>query len=135
MNRNDYAHELLDLLSAPHDDANAWALVSWMQAEGGNATWNPLNTTRDAPGATDYNSVHVKNYPDSKTGLLATSLTIKQPNFEHILGALKDPQGTAKRVLRAVEVSEWGTGGLALMVLPYVKASYWKFARHTIAGS
>ena len=134
MNRNDYAHELLDSLRCKHTDANAWALIAWMQAEGGNALWNPLNTTLDVQGATDYNSVHVKNYPSANVGISATARTLSQSNFAHILDHLK--KGTnAKRTLRAVEHSDWGTGGLALRVLPFVKAHYQSFASHTIAGS
>ncbi len=134
MTRNQYFHQLADLLSVPHSDQNAFAWVSWAQAEGGNADFNPLNTTLDWPGATDYNSVHVKNYLTSADGLKATAQTLKQDNFAHILAHLKRGDN-AKRTLRAVEHSEWGTGGLALRCLPFVKANYLAFANHTIAGS
>ncbi len=134
MTRNTYFHELADLLAVPHTNQNAWAWVSWAVAEGGNALWNPLNTTLDAPGATDYNSVHVKNYPSASVGQQAIAATLRQQNFAHILGHLK--AGTnARRTLRAVEVSQWGTGGLAVRVLPFVKADYNTYANHTIAGS
>src|SRR4051812_17585494 len=39
-------------------------LEAWHRAEGGTAAFNWLNTTQGAAGATDYNSVGVKNYPD-----------------------------------------------------------------------
>ena len=132
--RNRYAHDLLDALGATHNDQNAWALISWMQAEGGNALWNPLNTTRDAPGAWDYNWVHVKNYPTYETGIAATVATLRQQNFITIKNRLISG-ARARRTLRAVENSDWGTGGLALAVLPFVKSDYWKYANYEVAGS
>lgn len=132
MDRNDYAHQLIDVLGAKHGDHNANALISWMQAEGGSAWWNPLNTTMPAPGAWDYNWAHVKNYPKLDTGLDATVKTLRQQNFAEILAHLKAAD-KAKLTLQAVERSDWGTGGLALQVLPYVQKDYWRFAHHHVA--
>ncbi len=134
MTRNDYFHRLADELHVPHTPQNAYAWVSWAQAEGGNAAFNPLNTTLEWPGATDYNSVHVKNYLTSDDGIKATAQTLKQQNFAHILNRLKT-SAAPRLTLRAVEHSEWGTGGLALKCLPSVKANYNEYAQHTIAGS
>lgn len=138
MDRNTWAHDFLDGLGASHTENNANALISWMQAEGGTAQWNPLNTTQEAPGAWNYNSVGVKNYPDYGTGMDATLKTIKQtdPAFGYtvIVSRLKGSV-RPRRTLRAVEKSQWGTGGLALAVLPYVKKDYWKYAGHLISGS
>lgn len=132
MDRNDYMHQLIDALKAKHGDHNANALVSWAAAEGGNAWWNPLNTTLYMVGSWDYNWAHVKNYGTFSVGLSATAKTLQQANFAQILAHLKagDP---AKQTLEAVEQSDWGTGGLALQVLPYVQKDYWRFAQHHVA--
>lgn len=134
MTRNDYFHQLIDILGAKHGDHNANALVAWAQAEGGSAWWNPLNTTRYESGSWDYNWAHVKNYPTLRVGLQATASTLEQVNFAAIFGHLKTGS-PAKQTLTAVENSDWGTGGLALQVLPYVQQDYWKFAQHAIAPS
>ena len=138
MDRNDWAHEFLNRLSSPHTDKNAYALISWMQAEGGNALWNPLNTTQPMPGAWDYNWVHVKNYPDFETGMDATVKTILQTADWLGYGPIRDrlrKSARPRRTLRAVEQSVWGTGGLALDVLPYVQRDYRQYSSHLIAGS
>jgi len=137
MDRNDWAHYFIDKLGAVHGVNNARAIVSWIQAEGGTAHWNPLNTTQKEPGSWDYNSVGVQNYPDFDTGLAATVKTILQTDkdlgYYRIVGRLRRAERPA-RTLRAVEASQWGTGGLALEVLPYVKADYWKYAHIKIAS-
>ncbi len=138
MNRNDWLHAFYDALGVPHTTRNARAGVSWIHAEGGTARWNPLNTTQRMPGSWDYNNVGVQNYPDFETGLAATVKTIKQTDpdlgYTVILKRLR-ASARASRTLRAVEHSQWGTGGLALRVLPYVKADYWRYAGQLIAGS
>lgn len=109
-----------------------------MQAEGGNALWNPLNTTQRMTGSWDYNSVGVQNYVDFDSGFAATVKTIKQTNaafgYTAIVSRLRANARPA-RTLHAVERSSWGTGGLALKVLPFVKEDYWRYAGHLIAGS
>ena len=137
MNRNQWLHAFYDALAVPHTNRNAWAGVSWIQAEGGTARWNPLNTTQRMPGSWDYNSVGVQNYPDFETGLAATVKTIEQTNpalgYVAILTRLRRDARPAS-TLKAVEASQWGTGGLALKVLPYVRADYWKYASTLIAS-
>jgi hypothetical protein len=138
MDRNRWANRFVEEINAAHCDRNAWALISWIQAEGGTAQWNPLNTTQRMPGSWDYNWVGVQNYPDFETGMAATVKTILQTNpdfgYAPILSRLRRC-ARAGSTLRAVEKSSWGTGGLALKVLPYVKADYWRFASTLISGS
>lgn len=124
---NDYFHQLLDLLECPHTTHNARALCAWAGAEGGSAWFNLLNTTRYAPGSWDYNFAHVKSYPTLAAGLFATAATLRQTtppgDFSPILRCLRI-NAPAASTLRAVESSNWGTGGLALRVLPLVQADY-----------
>lgn len=138
VDRDTYFHALIDLLNAKHGTSNARALVSWAQAEGGNALWNPLNTTWRMPSSTLYNTVGVQNYASMDSGLRATALTLEQTDpdlgFDKVLAHLRR-NARAEQTLKAVANSSWGTGALALEVLPYVKANYWAFASHTIAGS
>lgn len=138
MNRNDWLHAFYDALSVPHTNRNAWAGVSWIQAEGGTALWNPLNTTQRMPGSWNYNSVGVQNYVSFEQGLEATVKTILQARtslgYYLILERLR-ASARPSSTLRAVEKSQWGTGGLALKVLPYVRSDYWKYAGTKISGS
>src|SRR4051812_28469417 len=76
-----WAVALLERLGFEATDANVRAIVSWEQAEGGHwqntATYNPLNTTQDAAGATSMNSVGVKAYTSWDQGLDATAQTLR----------------------------------------------------------
>ncbi len=131
--RGKWAEAFLDELGAPANRANLYALVAWIQAEGGEAKWNPLNTTHDAIGATDYNWVGVKNYPSFEVGLQATIETLEYGAERDLYGYRPIKRNLkrgrrAGKTLRAVEASTWGTGGLALRCLPWVKRS-WEFYR------
>lgn len=134
MTREQWAEAFLTGIRAPASKRNKLVIVSWIQAEGGTARWNPLNTTHDAPGATDYNSVGVKNYPTYAVGLQATIDTLNYGADRHRFGyriirhRLRSGAG-AIGTLRAIEKSEWGTGGLALACLPWVKAR-WSYYRN-----
>lgn len=110
------------------------ALVAWQTAEGTAAKFNPLATTKPKTGATNFNSVGVKNYPDLKTGVAATKETLEEhhgQNYEPIVQRLTD-NAPAKEILEAVADSAWGTGLLALSVLPYVKADFERYADQPI---
>lgn len=134
ISREHFAKLLLRKIGAPVTQRNLWALVSWMQAEGSEAKFNPLATTQDMPGATNFNSVGVKNYKSLEQGVEATAKTL---NY----GADRDLYGYkpirrrlrrnawAKWTLKSVEKSIWGTGGLALRCLPGVKR-HWDYYRN-----
>lgn len=100
----------------PKTAENQRALIAWARAEGTSASFNPLATTQGATGASNFNSVGVKNYPSYEVGLDATVKTLRNGRYENILAALR--RGTnAMEVGQAVEDSPWGTGGLVLRVL------------------
>lgn len=140
MTREEYAKRLLDEIGAPSSDRNLEVMLSWMQAEGGSAKWNPLNTTLDRRGATNYNSVGVKNYVSAGQGVEATAYTLnygadrKLYGYDRIRDALRR-NFRPRRTLRRVEASEWGTGGLAKRVLADVKRDYPTYANKEVAGS
>jgi len=134
MTREGFAEAVLEELGAPITKRNLWTLVSWMQAEGGSARWNPLNTTQEMPGATDYNWVGVKNYESFAQGVEATVKTLNYGADRDLYGYKPIRRRLKKNVwaywtLRAVEGSIWGTGGLALRCLPSVK-KHWDYYRN-----
>ncbi len=111
-----WALDLLGRLGMPKTRENVRVMVAWQLSEGTEAAFNPLATTRDHPGATDFNSVGVKNYPDYEAGMQESIEALRNGLYDHILAALA--QGNdANAVGRAIEDSRWGTGGLVLKVL------------------
>lgn len=104
----DWQSQILTDLHVPNTGNNQHNLTIWNHQEGGTARYNPFNTTLPMPGATDYNSVHVKNYPDWPTGKHANVQTINQQNMHAIKNALANdvPEYTFKV---AVNSSPWGT--------------------------
>lgn len=85
---------------------------AWAQAEGGTAQWNPLNTTEPMPGATDYNSVHVRNYPTPISGISATALTLALEPYRPLWLDLQHGGYTARQLVarNAHCFNTWGTG-------------------------
>jgi hypothetical protein len=136
--REQFAVRFLQAINAPVTDRNLWALVAWMQAEGSTAKFNPLATTQPMPGATNFNSVGVKNYVDLEQGVEATAKTLNYGADRDIYGYKPirrrlRKNAWARNTLQAVEDSIWGTGGLALRCLPGVKR-YWNVYRNMPIG-
>lgn len=97
---------------------NAVAFLSaWHACEGGTAAFNPLNTTQPAAGATNYNSVGVKNYPSEAVGLHATVQTLTNGFYPGLVRDLRSgtvsPAGIVNR--NAAELSKWGTSTACLV--------------------
>jgi hypothetical protein len=114
--RHLWTRDLLASLLVPGSLQNTLALIAQIQAEGGGALFNPLNTTLPMPGATDYNSVHVKNYLTYSQGVTATANTLRQSNMRLLLDALKKAD-SAKGYWVALAASPWGTvppGGMTI---------------------
>lgn len=114
--RTQWATDLLKRLGMPVTSENVRAMSAWAQAEGTSASFNPLATTQGASGASNFNSVGVKNYVSYEQGLEATVKTLTNGRYEPILTALR-AGNNAEAVGSAVEQSPWGTGGLVLKVL------------------
>lgn len=94
-------------------------LKAWRQAEGGKATNNPFNTTKNLPGDSDtnYNSVGVKNYPDKQSGLDATVATLKLDYYKDLVSKLMDDAVTADEIAASPDLKTWGTGDGVTRVL------------------
>ncbi len=110
-----FGRDLLQHMNFPVTDENLRALKAWAQAEGGEAKNNPFNTTQAWPGATDYNSVHVRNYADYSDGLAATLKTLQGP-YQNIRTALGKGD-SALAVAQAVVNSPWGTSKLIVEIV------------------
>ena len=71
-------------------------VVAWSLAETGHpsgsyqgASYNLLNTTQPASGATDFNSIGVKNYTSYSQGVNATAQTLENGYYTDLLAALR----------------------------------------------
>jgi len=113
--RVQFAQGLLQQLGVQPTQRATNNLVSWMQAEGGNAEYNPLNTTLNLglAGETNYNSSHVQNYPSLQAGELGEAETLK--GYPQIISALNSPPPVFDPT---VVDSEWGTKDLTPSVEP-----------------
>ena len=106
-----WAAKFLPAVGAPVSNHNLVVMVAWQSAEGTTASWNPLATTYDMPGATDFNSVGVKNYASLQDGIHAVVGTLENPShgYEAIVSDLQassDPMVTAG----AINASDWCHG-------------------------
>lgn len=110
VSRATYAQAILRGIGAPVNFNNVTAMLAWMQAEGGSARYNPLNTTQPAPGAAAYNSVGVRNYTSYQQGLSATLQTLRNGNYGGILAALR-AGSSPYNLAAAISHSPWGTSG------------------------
>jgi len=119
LTRVQFAKGLLSQLHQPQTPQAVNNLVAWMQAEGGDAEYNPLNTTLDlgVKGETNYNKVGVQNYPNETTGEYAEAYVL-QHNYPQIIGALNSSPAAFDST---VVTSHWGTKDLAPDVMPINK--------------
>lgn len=136
--RGQFARALLPKVGAEATTHNMRAMMAWMQAEGDAGRFNPLNTTHSMPGATNFNSVGVKNYKTFGDGVAATAKTLNYGADRGLYGYRPIRHALhanlpARRTLFAVERSQWGTGGLALLCLPLVSAHPNHFQHHLIS--
>ena len=107
---------ILKGIGAPITSNNMAYLYAWRQAEGGKALYNPFNTTQKASGASNYNSVGVKNYASPEQGVAATVKTMLNERYEHIISCLRNDKAPAETA-EALSKSRWGTGELAVEVI------------------
>jgi len=104
-----FAKSLLATIGAPQTSANIASIEAWARREGGGGANNPLNTTLGMPGATDFNSVGVKNYASMSVGIIATARTLLGGNYSDVVAALKSGGGLCGRSFGGL--STWSGGG------------------------
>lgn len=107
--------QLLGALGIPATADAIRFLDQWQSFEGGTAQNNPLNTTQAWAGATNYNSVGVKNYRTRADGIQATMTTLENGRYDAILQALRsgNPYTFAEPLAIATALRTWGTGTFA----------------------
>ena len=106
--RDEFAKEELIGAGLPPSTNNVQSLVVWMTSEDTMAEWNPQATTQPMPGATDFNSVGVKNYPDQAIGLQAFSTTLRNGDYGAIINCLERSAVPAE-TCSAITNSPWGS--------------------------
>jgi hypothetical protein len=106
-----WSRVLLEVIGAPVTNENVLFLRAWAACEGGDARYNPLNTTLRLPGSTSYNTAGVQHYADHIMGTAATALTIRLGYYEDIVRALRTPRLTRLQILQRSEgaIRKWGT--------------------------
>jgi hypothetical protein len=112
---DEFYKKVLKCLGAKPTKGNMSFMYAWRQSEGGKATFNPFNTTKNIPGATIYNSHKVKNYQSMEDGVRATCETIKLGYYSDILNGLKNDVGLYE-LSRMEGLKKWGTGQLLAKV-------------------
>ena len=118
-----WATDFLTKTGKPVTESNLKALTTWMKAEGkgwstslNRATYNPLNTTLDRPGAISFNAPGVKAYTSPEQGMEATIATLTGKSadargYTAIMNALTT--GTSSQdVLNAIDNSAWRSGSV-----------------------
>lgn len=89
LNRAEFSRQVLRTIGLTPTNNRVNFLLAWMSGENTAAAFNPLATTWPLPGATNFNSVGVKNYPSFEHGVYATAKTLLQPSYySHIREAL-----------------------------------------------
>jgi len=102
---------LLHAIHAKGRTPNRQLLDVWERAEGSKADNNPLDTTQPWPGATDYNSVGVKNYPSAAAGIAATAATLVNGHYNGLVADLRTSSKSAAQMIEdnRAEIQTWGT--------------------------
>lgn len=134
MRRNEFALNLLNDGGFPQSFNNNVALLAWMAAENTDAAFNPMATTEPDPRGTDFNTAHVKNYPDAAIGVQETLETLNNGLYGPILAALHDGSN-AEAVAQAVVRSPWGTGRVIIPLVEEVKGNFDDFANRLVGGT
>ena len=99
------------ILTGDITERSCW-LLAWAQLEGTDAAFNPLADELDQPGATDFNTAGVKNYPDLDTGIQAVVDTLTGHDadtrgYTRIVTVLMDPRTEFADFRSAVAASAW----------------------------
>lgn len=111
-----FSKDVLSRIGAPHTEQNLAVMQAWIKAEGTRAQFNPLATTRRAEGATNFNSVGVKNFVSYEQGVETTVGAITNGLYDHVIAALRRGND-AFAVADAIANSKWGSGSLVRQVL------------------
>jgi hypothetical protein len=106
--REDFVTALLAGLNLKDTKTRRLVFYAWMCAENTEAQYNPMATTHIMPGATDFNTTHVKDYLSMSQGVQATIATLLNGHYTKIVNLLK-LNAPAWTTGIAIEHSVWGT--------------------------
>jgi hypothetical protein len=130
-----WARALLTEIGAPDCAENRVLVIAWQAQESTEARFNPLATSHDMVGATDFNAVGVKNYRSVGQGLDATRETLEGGSssygYEEILSSLRacsDAEATAWFVNASAWCRGCTGGGYLTALLPVVRADLATYA-------
>lgn len=102
------------------------ALKAWMPYENTDACWNPLATTLYMLGTTDFNSAHVRNYPDAAMGAAGTATTLNFGSYAAIRQMLAR-QAFEETGLRSALTTWTGSGGYSSSLIRQWRTLFDKF--------
>jgi hypothetical protein len=111
-----FSKDVLARIGAPVTEQNMAVMQAWIKAEGTKAQFNPLATVRKAPGASNFNSVGVKNFVSYEQGVDTTVGAITNGLYDDVIAALRRGND-AYAVADAIAASPWGSGALVRKVL------------------
>ncbi|MEX1047532.1 MAG: hypothetical protein WD757_07760 [Actinomycetota bacterium] len=131
-----WASYLLHEMQAPACHDNLVAVVAWQVNEFTDAQWNPLATTYPMDGASDFNSVGVKNYISLEQGLDATRLTLVRGSSSYgygdVIRSLRRC-ADAMKTAEAIRASSWcygcTYGEYVTGLIPRIEADFTHYAR------
>jgi hypothetical protein len=136
LNRADFAQAIASALGAPTGEA-VIALVTDMTLEDTGAANNPMATEYPMPGATDWNSDGVKNYPTPAIGVTAIVKALENGLYDGILAAIRSG-ADATVICRNSEWNTWGGSDVyvsqLLDLLPQVRANYQAYGSTEVGG-
>jgi len=135
-----WALRFLQEVDAKNCAANRIAVVAWEVNEGTAAVFNPLATTYDMPGSTQFNSTGVRNYISMEQGLDASRLTIEHGWSTYGYGPIVERLrkcAPAMWTAKAIRASSWchGCSGgqyVTGLIIP-VRKSYASYAARDIS--
>ncbi len=110
---------LLRALRAKGNLANRQVLAAQARVEGGNARFNPCNTTEPWPSSWPYNSAGVQNYRTGTDGIRATAATFANGYYDGILHDFREGTKNAHEIVadNAPEWDKWGTGAAKMLAV------------------
>lgn len=132
---SEWAVEYLTFLAVPITADKVQALCAWHAKEGGSAQWNPLNTTEPAEGATDYNTVGVKNYPSMAAGIEATAATLCNGHYPNLLHLFEGQPAAMSIASCLPDLNIWGTGTFTAEVESIQQGDPHGYTSAEVAGS
>jgi peptidoglycan hydrolase CwlO-like protein len=126
-----WAGRFLQELTVPDCRNNRIVVVAWETAEYTAAAWNPLATTYDMRGATQFNDAGVRNYMSLQQGLDATVATlllgVRSYGYGAIIAALAEcapPEATAEAIRKSSWCHGCAGGHYVTSLIPSVEAYF-----------